>query len=100
MIVVKIELHSAVTGKVSEIGRMVLSNDGGGSRTRGNYNIQVMRRGTTDKVQKHGFIANYPRLAYSVWELIRRALETTLGKNPVHAGTPEEFDADVRAGGR
>lgn len=100
MIIVKIELHSAITGRVTEIGRMRLCNDGtSDNATRGAYNVEVMRRGT-DKVQKRGRVENYPRLAYSVWELVRRALVATLGKWPIHPGEPEEFNADVLANDR
>ena len=34
MLVVRIELHSAVTGKVTEIGRMTITNDGYSRRCR------------------------------------------------------------------
>ena len=74
MIVVKVELHSARTGKVSEIGRLLISNDGTGSPTRGNYVIQRLRRGT-QAVQKTGRVEDYPRQSYSVWELLKRALK-------------------------
>jgi hypothetical protein len=30
MLVVRVELHSAVTGKVTELGRMIVANDGTG----------------------------------------------------------------------
>ncbi len=80
MIIVKIELHSAISGRITEIGRMRICNDGNGTPTRGNYNVEIMRRGTVNKVQKRGSVGNYPRLAYSVWELVRRALHNALDK--------------------
>lgn len=96
MLVVKVELHSAITGQVSEIGRMVIYNDGTGTKDRGNYVTNLLRKGTTDKVQRRGFVTNYPRLSYSVWELVKRALTTVVGKGePIHPGTPGEFDVDV-----
>jgi hypothetical protein len=75
MILVKIELHSAVTGKITEIGRMKIVNIGG-TTTRGNYLAHIMRRGTLTKPSKTVNIENYPRLSYSVWELVRRVLES------------------------
>lgn len=76
MIVVKIELHSAVTGKTSELGRMVICNDGTAvNPKRGNYTVDLMRRGTTDKVQRRSRVEKYPRLAFSVWVLVARALK-------------------------
>lgn len=97
MIVVKIELHSAIhPSRSKEIGRMVISNDGTGTDELGSYNVELMRRGTKDKVLRQGLIQNYPRHAYTVWELVRRALQVTLGKHPVHPGTAEEFDEQVK----
>ena len=77
MIVVKVELHSAVTGKVSEIGRMHICNDGKTTNTdpsRGDYIVEIMREGTNNKVQRRGMVRDYPRLPHTVWELVRRAL--------------------------
>lgn len=98
MLVIKIELHSANTGKVTEIGRANIINNGTGTSKRGNYDVEIMRRGTTDKVQRRGSVTDYPRLSYTVWELVRRALVAGLGKWPVHPGEPEEFDQDVKDG--
>lgn len=99
MILVKIELHSAITGKVTELGRMQISNTGHATKEnpkRGDYEIELMRKGTKDKVQKRGLVRDYPRESYTVWELVRRALECSLGKWPIHPGRPEEFDEDAR----
>ncbi len=74
MIVVKIELHSAITGEVSEIGRMHIVNDASGDSTRGNYATALMRRGTTATVQRRGVVKGHARLAYSVWVLVAKAL--------------------------
>jgi hypothetical protein len=74
MLVVKIELHSAITGKVTEIGRMHIVNDGTGDVERGNYNVELMRRGTERKVQRFGRVTNHARLSYSVWRLVSKAL--------------------------
>ncbi len=74
MIVVKIELHSAITGEVSEIGRMNIANDGSGDAGRGNYSAALMRRGSPNKVLRHGEVKNHARQSYSVWVLIAKAL--------------------------
>lgn len=96
MILVKIELISAIhPSRNRELGRLVLTNDGLGTDKRCNYNVEMMRRGTTDKVQRRGRVENYPRHAYTVWELVRRALAATLGSHPIHPGTPQEFDEEV-----
>lgn len=81
MILVRIELHSAVTGQASEIGRMVICNDGTGSPKRGNYSVALGRRGITDTrailaaPQRRGEVKLFPRVSLSVWVLVARALK-------------------------
>lgn len=78
MLVVKIELHSAITGRVSELGRMQISNTGKGSYDRGDYAVEVLRRSgvTGGAVTRTGEVKNYPRLSYNVWRLVSRALRS------------------------
>lgn len=37
MLVIRVELHSAITGKISEIARMIVANDSSGTKSMGNY---------------------------------------------------------------
>lgn len=75
MIVIKVELHSARTGKISEIGRMTISNDGTGKHPQsGNYNIRLMRRSTTSTIQKECRVEGYSRLSSPIWSLVYKAL--------------------------
>ena len=86
MLVVKIELHSAVTGKVDEIGRMYIANDGTGTAARGSYDAAICRKGTTSPPNtfsggrldpvRIGRVENYPRLSYNVWRLVLRSLRS------------------------
>lgn len=80
MIIVKIELHSARTGKISEIGRLLIDNISrtGNDSRRGDYRVRLMRRGTFKQVHREGVVLNYPRLSYSVWRLVFRALKSVL----------------------
>lgn len=75
MIVVRIELHSANTGKVSEIGRMNIANTGGGTAARGDYVVNVFRKGSS-VVLRRGHVFDYPRQSYNVWRLVCRALKS------------------------
>lgn len=85
MLVVKVELHSAFTGQVTEIGRMNIANVGG-TEKRGDYSVQVLKRGVTEagwvhdlassKITRLGEVTNYPRLSYNVWRLVCRALRS------------------------
>lgn len=80
MLVVKVELHSARDGRVEELARMIVYNDGKGTRTRGNYVAAVGRKGQSNadilvgKPHKEARVENYPRLNLHVWNLIARAL--------------------------
>lgn len=44
MILVKIELHSAVTGNVSSLGTLVIANDGTGNQNIGNYDACLIHK--------------------------------------------------------
>jgi hypothetical protein len=81
MIVVKIELWpKGHEDKAREIGRMHLTNQFTKTVTNpklGDYLVQVLRRGTTDKVTREGIVFNYPRQSYNIWRLITRALKVT-----------------------
>jgi len=82
MIVVKVELHSAITGKVTEIGQMVIDNLGTGTPSSGNYRARVARRGAdfmkmvrgNSKPVREGEVNDYPRLTATVWKLVYRSL--------------------------
>jgi hypothetical protein len=78
MIVIRVELHSAITRKVTEIARMHISNIGG-SRQTGHYHAKTYRGRSSEQlshgaVQRQGSIRNYPRLSLHVWHLVARAL--------------------------
>jgi hypothetical protein len=78
MIIVRVELHSAITRKVTEIARMKICNSGG-SVERGNYYVAALRgrnaeqfdRGVTTR---EGDVKDYPRQSIHVWHLVARAL--------------------------
>ncbi len=82
MIVVKVELHSAITHKVTTLATAIISNKGTGTKNRGDYDVKIGRAGTSDlvsvyqKPQRTGSVENYPRLSYSVWRLVIRALRS------------------------
>lgn len=82
MIVVKVELHSARTGLTTELGRMLISNDGTGTTTTGNYDVRVAKKGVTDnqkirqKPQRQGRVVGHKRQSLSIWSLVARALQS------------------------
>jgi hypothetical protein len=79
MIVVRVELHSAITHKVTELARMHISNIGG-TDDLGDYDVKTLRgrsREALDKgiVNRTGNVTRYPRLAIHVWHLVHDALK-------------------------
>jgi hypothetical protein len=82
MLVIKVELWSAITGKKTEIARMHIANTGedtsGGKRRRYNYTCKTLRGRSAKEfekrtVQRCGMILDYYRNQH-VWNLVYRAL--------------------------
>jgi hypothetical protein len=79
MIVVRVELHSARTGKVQELARMLVINRGDGTQQLGSYDALVLR-GRDDEaldrmqIHKRTAIESWPRLRLHVWNLVATAL--------------------------
>ncbi len=80
MIVVRVELRSAITGLTTELGRMHISNRGDEPNPNfGNYDVHTLRgRGIAaldrQAIQRDGTVLHYPRRALHVWNLVARAL--------------------------
>lgn len=80
MIIVSVILMSAIDGKSTELARMHICNDGGGTQTIGNYDCRTLRGRDTETLGKNiishqGKVANYPRQRLHVWNLVARALK-------------------------
>ena len=73
MIIVTVELHSAITQKKTLLGTCRIANDGGGSATLGNYD--AVFSGGKGGPGKTGRVERYPRKAVAIWNLVRRACE-------------------------
>ena len=78
MLVIRIELHSAVTGQVTSIAIGKIVNTGTGSSTQGNYRIEL--RDAAGRVWKRGHIEGFPRKRLLAWDLFYRALEKLVGE--------------------
>jgi hypothetical protein len=81
MIVVRVELWSAVTHEVTELARMKICNRGGTAES-GDYSVTTYRGRCKADLDRHvvtrtGAIAGYPRLALHVWHLVAYALAST-----------------------
>ena len=80
MLIVRVELHSAITGKVTELARMLITNKGDEPNPRiGNYTIRTLKgRSKTDldkgTVQRSGEVLRHRRLDLHLWVLVAKAL--------------------------
>ena len=79
MIVVRVELWSAVTGKKTELARMRICNVGG-TVQKGNYEGHTFFGRSSDALDKErvirtGSIEAWPRLSQHVWNLVARMLQ-------------------------
>lgn len=85
MIVVKVELHSAISGRVTELARMLICNDGKASwqdKGLGTYNVFTGRKsGPTDARSimsnpiRSAIVTSHRRLNLHVWTLVGKALQ-------------------------
>lgn len=79
MIVVKVELWSAITGKKTELARMHIANDASGKNGRNNYIARTFRGRSTKALDKlspsrEGTVNKYPSKSIHIWNLVRKAL--------------------------
>lgn len=83
MIVVRVELWSAITGSKTEIARMHIANDGiasAANHRRGNYEGATFVGRSADaldkrRVSKIGRVENFPRQDLHVWNLVSEMLK-------------------------
>ncbi len=78
MLVIKIELHSAVTGEIKTIATGAIVNTGAGTLTQGDYRVEL--RNALGRPWKSGTVKGFPRKRLLAWDLLARALYNVLGK--------------------
>jgi len=87
MLVVKIELHSAVTGKVTTLATGTIANTGTGTPASGDYRIEL--RDAAGRKWKSGAVIGFPRKRLLAWDLLYRALRKLVGdRNPTLDSSP------------
>lgn len=79
MIVVRVELHSAVSKKVTELARILICNRGDGSNSSRNYEVEALRGRNTAalnkrQVQRKCEITGWNAPKLHVWNLVGYAL--------------------------
>ena len=97
MIVVRVELHSAITGQVTELARATICNTGAGTAEIGHYEAATLRGRNSaaldaaqlnGTVQRRGGVRNYPRQRLHVWNLVAEALHAMGYGRPPHGEPP------------
>lgn len=82
MLVIRIELWSAITGKRTELGTVTITNVGG-TKTRGNYEVRLFKKGAKKSIWKKGIVEGFPRLRLGAYDLLLRGLAAMVGsRNP------------------
>lgn len=67
------------------LGCMEITNDGTGSRYKGNYDVE--RKGRGGEVFQRGKVVGFLRTERSVWHLVRKALKTVYRPNQTRGKT-------------
>lgn len=95
MIIVRVELWSAITGEVTELARMHICNEGSDGHLR-DYSVVFFRGRSTAalnrrQVQRKGEVRSWPSEELLVWNLVAVALRATgYGRRlPGKHGEPE-----------
>ena len=93
MIRVTIELFPRGSVRRSRvISTIVIANDGTGSLTNGNYDVDLMTMGRAPRIWRKVRVENFPRRRLLVVDLLYRALRAALGdRNPDGALSAEEY---------
>lgn len=79
MIVIKVELWSAVTGVKTELARMEIANDKTGTLKRRNYITRTLKGRSAEQLrkrttQREGTVKNWPSQSVHIWNLVATAL--------------------------
>lgn len=76
MIVVEIKLVSAITGQTSQLGQMIIVNDGKSiDANYGDYQAVVLRKPNFQKMVRETKVVKHPRLQKTIWHLVGKALK-------------------------
>ena len=83
MIVVNAKLISSVTGEETDMGTVIICNDGTLHGSWGNYNVRQMRKGFElgcdwwhKEPVRRGVVNRHARLSRPIWSLVARALKS------------------------
>ena len=78
MIITEMKLHSAITGQISTLVKVIIFNDGTGTFERGNY--QWIIKGRNGRQMKRGNLQNWPRNSKPPLALLQRVINDAYPK--------------------
>ena len=78
MIITEMKLYCAITGKISNLVKIKICNDGTGNSARGNY--QWMICGRNGRLMKRGNIHNWARNSKTPLALLQRVINDAYPK--------------------
>lgn len=75
MIVIKVELHSAITGKVTKLAQMDIHNDGTGTDDLCDYEGRILKKPHFNTITRDAKVIGHRRKQLTVWHLIAKMLK-------------------------
>lgn len=96
MIVIKVELHSARTGRVTTLGQAIITNEGTNpDPRRGDYKLSIGRkqdaeagnlRAIITRPSRTAEVKEFPRHSYTIWRMILRLLRAAYPEDKIDNG--------------
>jgi len=78
MLVIRIELHSANTGRVTTLATGKITNTGTGTPAQGNYRFKL--NDANGREWQVGTINRFPRKRLLAWDLLYRCLKSVISE--------------------
>ncbi len=78
MIRVTVELLPGGFGPAEHMHTAYITNNGSGTKTRGNYDVWLSQRGRPNTTWREGKVKGHRRKKYSAFHLLRLALEACI----------------------
>ena len=102
MIIVKVELYSAITKRVTLLGSAIISNRGTSLDGKyADYDIAVGRKLDAKDLQKvyakplrRGHVMGHPRRAHNIWRLVLKSLASAFPEEKVVLPDDEALETD------
>lgn len=75
MIKITVELHSAISGKITKLGEMDIYNTGEKAGHINDYAGRVLRKPDYKIITRTGMVVNHDKINKTIWHLIAKMLK-------------------------